>query len=220
MKVLLVEDEADLRASLEQSLREHGYAVDAVGDGEDACYYAAEEDYDAVLLDVMLPGCDGWTVLERLRTQKKTPVLVLTARGALADRIHGLDLGADDYVVKPFDLAEVHARLRAIIRRAHGEATTVLGLGRVTLDLRQRVISLDGTPVELTAREFALVEYLGLRRGAVVSRTELYDHLFAETDDSFSNLLDVHVCNVRKKLGKDFIETRRGQGYMLAGGAP
>lgn len=219
MKILLIEDEADLRGSLEQSLREHGYAVDALGDGEEACHFAAEGEYDAVLLDVMLPGCDGWTVLRRLREWKKTPVLVLTARSALADRVHGLDLGADDYVVKPFDLAEVHARLRAIIRRSHGAATTVLQLGRVTVDLRQRVVALDAQPVELTPREFALVEYLGLRRGAVVSRTELYDHLFAETDDSFSNLLDVHVCNVRKKLGKDFIETRRGHGYLLAGGS-
>ncbi len=217
MKVLLVEDEADLCVTIADSLREQGYAVDTAEDGEEGLYRALEADYDAVVLDVMLPKLDGWTVLHRLRQKKATPVLLLTARRALEDRVQGLDLGADDYLVKPFDLEEVHARLRALIRRSKGAASARLSLpSGVVLDTARREVRLDDRPVELSAREYSLIEYLALHRGEVVSRSDLYEHLFAEDDETFSNLLEVHVCNIRKKIGKDFIVTKRGLGYALA----
>lgn len=219
MKVLLVEDEDDLRATLSESLREQGYAIDASADGEEGLYRALEADYDAVVRDVLLPRLDGWEILRRLREKKSTPVLMLTARRALDDRVPGLDLGADDYLAKPFDLDEVHARLRALIRRSRGATTSRIALpGGVVLDTARRELSLDGRPVEMTAREYSFVEYMSLRRGQVVSRADLHEHLFAEDDETFSNLLDVHVCNIRKKLGKDFIQTRRGHGYTLGEG--
>jgi two-component system OmpR family response regulator len=171
--------------------------------------------YDAVVLDVMLPRLDGWEVLRRLRTTKKTPVLLLTARDRTADRVRGLDTGADDYLVKPFDLSELLARLRALIRRSASEARSVIEIGEVRIDIAARTVTRGAEPVVLTAREYALVEYLALHRGEVVTRTTLYEHLFDENDDTLSNLLDVHVSNVRKKLGHDFIATRRGHGYCI-----
>lgn len=215
MRLLVVEDEPDIRQSLEKAFRESGYAVDGAEDGEKGLFKATEWDYDAVILDVMLPGMDGWRVLERLREVKSTPVLMLTARNEVRDRVHGLDLGSDDYVVKPFDLQELLARVRAIIRRSAGRAESVLAVASVEIDTARREVRRDGAVVEITAREYALIEYLALRRGSVVTRTELYDHLFDEEDESLSNLLDVHVCNVRKKLGRQFIRTRRGHGYAI-----
>jgi two-component system OmpR family response regulator len=216
MRVLVVEDDPDLRRLLEQSLREDGYAVDAAPDGRIGLYDATTWDYDAVVLDLMLPGLDGWQLLSALRKEKQAvPVLILTARDGVPDRVRGLDGGADDYMIKPFVLAELQARLRALIRRAAGRAHPVLELGDVQVDTAGRTISRNGRPVHLTAREYGIVELLGLRRGEVVSRTDLYAHLFDENDDSFSNLLDVHVSNIRKKLGKDFIQTRRGHGYVI-----
>jgi two-component system, OmpR family, response regulator len=215
MKLLVVEDERDLRHGLTQSLREEGYAVDAAADGEEGLHFALEYDYDAILLDAMLPLLDGWGLLRKLRLKKSTPVLMLTSCRTLDDRINGLDLGADDYLTKPFDLPEVHARLRSIIRRAYGRSSARLDLGQIQLDTAAKQAYLHGQSVTLTAREYALLEYLALRQGEVVSRTELYEHLFAEEDETFSNLLDVHTCNLRRKLGKDIIQTRRGLGYVL-----
>jgi two-component system OmpR family response regulator len=215
MRLLVVEDEEDLRRGLEQALREEGYAVDAAGEGTDALFKAETWDYDAIVLDLMIPGLDGWQILERLRRKKKTPVLLLTARDGFRDRVRGLDLGADDYLVKPFDLGELLARVRALIRRSTGAAHPVLNLGAVSLNTASRTVTVDDVVIPLTAREYALVEYLATRRARVVSRTELYDHLFAEEDESCSNLLDVHVCNLRRKLGKDLIQTRRGHGYVI-----
>lgn len=217
MRMLVVEDEADLRRTLEKALREEGYAVDTAADGEDGLYKAETWTYDAVVLDVMLPVMDGWEVLERLRKSRKTPVLMLTARDSVRDRVRGLDLGSDDYLVKPFNLVELLARIRALIRRTAGggDATNVISIGDVSVDTGKKIVTHRGAPIDLTAREYALVEMLAFRRGKVVSRTELYDHLFAEEDQSFSNLLDVHVCNVRKKVGRDFIKTRRGHGYVI-----
>jgi two-component system, OmpR family, response regulator len=215
MRLLVVEDEADLRSGLEQALREEGYAVDGAADGEEGIYKAETWDYDVIVLDVMLPKLNGWEILERIRKRKKTPVLMLTARDAVRDRVHGLDLGADDYLVKPFNLTELLARVRSLIRRSANTPNPVLTLGPVAIDTAARTVALDDVPVTLTAREYALIEFLAFRRGKVVSRTELYNHLFAEEDDSLSNLLDVHVCNVRRKLGKDFIQTRRGHGYVI-----
>ena len=216
MRVLVVEDEPDLRRLLEQALREESYAVDVAADGKTGLYKAVTWDYDAVILDLMLPGMSGWDVLSRLRaTKKDVPVMILTARDGLADRVRGLDTGADDYLVKPFALAELHARLRALIRRAAGQASSRLEIGDVLIDTAARAVTRAGETVHLTAREYSLVEMLALRRSQVVTRTELYSHLFDEEDDSFSNLLDVHVSNIRKKLGKDFIQTRRGYGYVI-----
>jgi two-component system OmpR family response regulator len=204
-----------LLRSLAQALREEGYAVDTANDGEDGCFKAESYDYDAIVLDVMLPKLDGWEVLARLRKIKKTPVLMLTARDQSRDRVKGLDTGADDYVVKPFDLPELFARLRALIRRSANKSTNLIEIGKVTIDTAARNVTRADAAVELTAREYALVEFLALHRGEVVTRTMLYEHLFDESDSTLSNLLDVHVSNIRKKLGHDFIVTRRGHGYCI-----
>src|SRR6185436_9056621 len=215
MRILVVEDEPRLLRSLAKALREEGYAVDTAEAGDDGLYKAESNSYDVIVLDIMLPRLDGWEVLHRLRKQKQTPVLLLTARDASKDRVRGLDTGADDYLVKPFDLAELLARLRALIRRSAGQARSNLELGEVLIDTRGRSVTRAGQPVALTAREYSILEYLALHRGEVVTRTELYEHLFDESDDTLSNLLDVHVFRIRKKLGRDLITTRRGQGYCI-----
>ena len=174
MRILIIEDEPDLLASLAQALREEGYAVDTADNGDDGLFNAEGTDYDAIVLDVMLPGMDGWEILKRLRKIKKTPVLMLTARDQTRDRVKGLDTGADDYVVKPFDLEEVFARLRAIIRRSANKTTNVIEIGDVQIDTAARNVLLKHKPVELTAREYALVEFMALHRGEVVTRTQLY----------------------------------------------
>jgi len=215
MRILVVEDQPDLLRNLARTLREERYAVDTAADGEEGLAKAGDTDYDAIVLDVMLPKMDGWELLRRLRRSKKTPVLMLTARDAVPDRIRGLDTGADDYLTKPCDLDELLARLRALIRRSAGQARPLLEVGEVVIDPVSKTVSLAGKPVTLTAREYAIVEFLGLRRGEVISRTALYEHLMDENEDTLSNLLDVHVFNIRKKLGQDFILTRRGQGYCI-----
>ena len=216
MRILIVEDEPDLLRGLARALREEGYAVDTAEDGEDGLYKAENFAYDAIVLDVMLPFMDGFTVLRKLRRTKQTPVLMLTARVQSADRVQGIDTGADDYLAKPYDLDELLARLRALIRRAAGHAHAAHEIGEVRIDIAARRVERAGEEVTLTAREYAVVEFLALHRGQVVTRTALYEHLFDEHDDSLSNLLDVHVSNVRKKLGHDFIVTRRGHGYCIA----
>jgi len=215
MRILIVEDEPRLLRSLSKALREGGYAVDTAEAGDDGLYKAENYNYDAIVLDVMLPRLDGWELLERLRRKKQTPVLMLTARDASNDRVRGLDTGADDYLVKPFDLPELLARLRALIRRAAGQTRSTLELAEVVVDTRSRSVTRAGQPVTLTAREYAILEYLALHRGEVVTRTVLYEHLFDESDDTLSNLLDVHVFSIRKKLGHNLITTRRGQGYCI-----
>jgi two-component system, OmpR family, response regulator len=215
MRILVAEDEPRLQRSLVKALSEHGYAVDTASDGADALYKADSSDYDAVVLDIMMPVLDGWQVLERLRRRKRTPVLLLTARDTTRDRVRGLDLGADDYLVKPFDLAELLARLRALIRRTAGLASDVIQIDDVTVDMRSRTVTWGGTEIALTAREYSILEYLALHRGKVVSRTELYEHLRGEGDDTLSNVMDVHVSGIRKKLGHQLITTRRGHGYCI-----
>src|SRR5213083_1812120 len=215
MRILVVEDEPRLLRNLAKALREEGYAVDTSESGDEGLYKAESYDYDAVVLDVMLPRLDGWELLQRLRKEKQTPVLMLTARDAPKDRVRGLDGGADDYLVKLFDLPELFARLRALIRRSAGQARSALELGDVAIDTRARSVTRAGQPVTLTAREYAILEYLALHRGAVVTRTALYEHLFDESDDTLSNLVDVHVFSIRKKLRQDLITTRRGQGYCI-----
>ena len=215
MRLLVVEDEPDLRETLKRALREDGYAVDGAADGKEGLYKAEAYEYDAVVLDIMLPGLDGWQLLGKLRRTRKTPVLMLTARDNVSDRVRGLDDGADDYLVKPFDLSELLARLRAVIRRSTSQAASSIEVGDIVINTAARVVTRRAVPVVLTPLEYSLLEFLALHRGEVVTRTALYEHLYDENDDSLSNTLDVHVSNVRKKVGHNFITTRRGHGYCI-----
>ncbi|MBP7140484.1 MAG: response regulator transcription factor [Opitutaceae bacterium] len=215
MKILVVEDDPRLLRNLAEALREQGYAVDTAAEGIEGLYKAESTEYDAVILDVMLPGLDGWSILQRLRRKRRTPVLMLTARDATSDRVKGLDIGADDYLVKPFALSELYARLRAVIRRSAGQAEATLVIGDITIDLRSRTLAQNSQPVSLTPREYAILEYLAVHRGKVISRIELFEHIFDEHADAASNLVDVHVSNLRKKLGPNLIVTRRGQGFCI-----
>ncbi len=215
MRLLVIEDQPDLRGLLFAMLEDEGYAVDVAADGIDGLSQARIWPYDAIVLDLMLPGIDGWTLLDQLRETHRTPVLILSARDGLDDRVQGLDLGADDYLAKPFERQELMARLRALIRRSAGQTTSRIGIGDLIVDLRSQQVERGTEIISLTAREFSLLEYLVLHRGKVVSRLELHDHLFAEVDDPASNILEVYVSYLRKKLGASIIETRRGQGYVI-----
>jgi two-component system, OmpR family, response regulator len=215
MRLLVIEDEPDLLSAVSQSLREEGYAVDEASDGKTGLFKAAGTEYDAIVLDLMLPGMSGWDLLGQLRKTRRTPVLILTARDALGDRVKGLDAGADDYLTKPFELPELLARLRALIRRSAGQAEAVIEIGEVAINTLDRTVRRNGELISLTPREYALVELLALHRGKLVRRAMIYDHLFDEEDDSLSNLVDVHIANIRKKIGKDLIATRRGEGYEI-----
>lgn len=216
MKVLLVEDNDQLRKSVLDYLRDVGFAADAAADGEEGLYKALNWEYDAVVLDVMMPKLDGWQVLAKLREAgKRMPVLMLTARDQLQDRLRGLNGGADDYLVKPFEMDELVARIRSAIRRSGGAPNPVLTAGDIVLNTASRTATVGGQPVELTAREYALIEILVMRRDEVVSRDFLYERLFDERDDTLSNMLDVYIYKLRQKFGKDSIETRRGMGYQF-----
>ncbi|MCA9013360.1 MAG: response regulator transcription factor [Planctomycetaceae bacterium] len=215
MRVLIVEDEPDLLRTISQALREDGYAVDEASDGQEGLYKATSWEYDVIVLDLLLPKLTGWQVLEKLRETRATPVLILTARDGVDDRVKGLDSGADDYLAKPFHLKELKARLRSLIRRSNGIASSQIQIGELIVDTTAKTVTRGQTLLLLTPREFSLLELLALHRGQVVTRTRIYEHLFDETDDSLSNLVDVHVSHLRRKLGKDFITTRRGQGYIL-----
>lgn len=215
MRVLVVEDEVDLARALRRALEEEGLAVDVAHDGESGLYQAESVDYDAILLDLMLPRLDGWEVLKRLRKKKSTPVLVLTARDAVVDKVKGLNTGADDYLTKPFELTELIARVRALVRRSAGKPSPVVKVGDLEVDTAARTVKKGGKGVELTPKEYALAELLVLRRGELVTRTAIYEHIYDDSDDSLSNVVDVYVSNLRRKLGKDFVETRRGEGYIV-----
>jgi two-component system OmpR family response regulator len=217
MRLLVIEDEHDLLRVIQQSLEEEGFAVDTALDGEVGLSKAKSWDYDAIILDLMLPRLDGFGVLRELRRTKRTPVLLLTARDATADKIKGFDTGADDYVTKPFEIDELTARVRALIRRSANQPSPVVKLGDIEIDTAARTVKRDRQPVPLTAKEYALVELLVLNRGKLVTRTMIYDHIYDENDDTFSNVVDVYVANLRRKLGKDFVETRRGMGYIVGG---
>ena len=203
MRILVVECEPRLQQSLAKALREENYAVDTADNGEEALYKAESSEYNVIILDVMMPGIDGWQVLDRLRQRKRTPVLMLTARDATPDRVRGLDLGADDYLVKPFDLSELLARLRSLIRRTAGHAAPVLHLDDIAIDTRSRTVTVAGKSVSMTAREYRILECLALHRGNVVSRTELYEHLVDENDDTLSNLLDVPSSQFARSFAPD-----------------
>jgi len=217
MRVLVVEDDVDISRQLVTVLTDAGYAVDAAADGEEGHFLGETEPYDAILLDLGLPALDGVTVLERWRRAGiKTPVLILTARDRWSDKVAGFDAGADDYVAKPFYVEEVLARLRALVRRAAGHATSDLECGPLRLDTRAARVSIDGNPVKLTALEYRLLAYLMMHKGRVVSRTELVEHLYDQDFDRDSNTIEVFVGRVRKKLGVNLIQTVRGLGYCLA----
>lgn len=215
MRVLVVEDEPDLLSTIAQVLREDGYAVDEASDGEEGLYKAKSWDYDAIVLDLLMPRLTGWQLLEQLRQTHKTPVLILTARDGVDDRVRGLDGGADDYLAKPFHVIELTARLRALIRRSVGLASSRIEMADLVVDTQSKTVTRGDIVLPLTPTEFALLELLAMNSGKVVTRTQIYEHLFDETEDTLSNLVDVHVSNLRRKLGKDLISTRRGQGYLL-----
>lgn len=217
MRVLLVEDEDSLREQLAQHLQSHGFAVDAAADGEEGLYYGREFQYDAAVVDLGLPKIDGLELIKRLRAERRTfPVLVLTARGHWQDKVHGLEAGADDYVAKPFQMEELLARLNALIRRTAGYASPVLSQGELQLDTAKKEVRVAGNPVELTAYEYKVLEYLMLNPDRVVSKTELTDHLYDQDFDRDSNVIEVFVGRLRKKINPvDTIRTVRGQGYRF-----
>jgi two-component system OmpR family response regulator len=216
MRILVAEDEADLGRTLRKTLVEDGYAVDWTTNGTAALEKATAVPYDTILLDVMLPGQDGLSVLSTLRARGvRTPVLVLTARDGIDDKVRGLDVGADDYMTKPFALTELLARVRALIRRASPEPVNELVAGPLVVDTRARVVRQDGAVIDLTAREYAILELLARHKGAVVTRSAIYDHVYDEHEDTLSNVVDVFVAALRRKLGPGVIRTRRGHGYMI-----
>ena len=219
MRTLVVEDDVSLQRLLQRGLREGGFTVDLADDGESGLHLASTEAFDAIVLDLMLPKLSGRELLRKLRQRgRDTPVLILSARDAAADRIDGLDTGADDYLTKPFLVAELNARLRALIRRSHRVATTTIEIGDLSIDLAARHVTRGGVKIPLRAREFAILELLALRRGQVVSRTDIQDHVWGHDNDTLSNVVDVHVCRLRNMLergGPALIQTRRGQGYVM-----
>ncbi len=216
MRILLVEDDATLRAQLRTALVEAAYVVDEADNGRDAHFLGDTEPFDAVVLDLGLPQLDGLSVLRRWRDAGRSmPVLILTARDAWNEKVGGIDAGADDYLSKPFHMEELLARLRALIRRASGQASPVLRCGPVTLDTRSGRVTVDGQPVALTGHEYKVLDYLMHRPGTVVSRTELTEHIYAQDHDRDSNTIEVFVGRLRKKLSTDLIETVRGLGYRL-----
>ena len=222
MKILVAEDEPALSRQIAAALTDAGYAVDRATDGRRADFLGLTEQYDAVILDLGLPKVDGLTILRHWRESGlAVPVLVLTARDSWHEKVLGIDGGADDYVAKPFRMEEVLARLRALLRRAGGQATPEIRCGSVTLDPRGAKVTRNGSPVRLTAHEFRVLSYLMHQRGRVVSQTELTEHIYAQSADRDSNTVEVFIARLRRKLGASFIETVRGLGYRIGetGGA-
>ena len=221
MRVLLVEDEDRIAADVAAALTAAGFTVEREADGEEAWFRGDTEEFDAVVLDLGLPGMDGLAVLKRWRDAgRRFPVLVLTARGRWAERVEGIDAGADDYLPKPFQMEELIARLRALVRRAAGQASSILVNGTVRLDTRRMEVTVNGVPVSLSPQEYRLLSYLMHHSGRVVSQLELTEHLYAQDFERESNAIEVMVGRVRRKLGVDLIETRRGFGYMVPEAAP
>lgn len=217
MRLLVVEDDPDLAEQLGDALRDAGYVVDLTGDGEDAEFLGETEPYDAVVLDLGLPGVDGMTILRRWREAGRTmPVLILTARDRWSDKVAGFDAGADDYLAKPFRIEELVARLRAIIRRAGGHASPVIQCGPLRIDTRSSRVTVDDVLVKLTGQEYRLLAYLAHNIGKVVSRTELTEHLYDQDFDLDSNTIEVFVGRLRRKLKIDVIATVRGLGYRMS----
>ncbi|CAN5754928.1 response regulator transcription factor [soil metagenome] len=217
MRALVVEDYPPIRDAVRDGLVEAGYAVDVAGNGEEGLWFAEQNAYDVVILDVMLPKLDGHEVLRRLRRRgSKVAVLLLTAKDTVADRVTGLDLGADDYLVKPFAFAELLARVRALVRRRYDTKDPTIRIADLEIDTAARAVRRGPMPIVLSAREYGLLEYLALRAGQLVTRTEIWEHVYDFHSDAQSNVVDVYVGYLRKKLGlPQLIHTRRGQGYVL-----
>jgi DNA-binding response OmpR family regulator len=222
MRLLIVEDYRPLREPLTKGLQEAGFAVDATGDGEEGLWYALGNDYDVIILDLMLPGRDGLSILKKLRAEgRQNHVLILTAKDTVDDRIAGLDLGADDYMVKPFAFQELLARVRALVRRSYRTKNPLLEVQDLRIDLTLQRVWRGGVEIGLTAREYALLEYLAMRAGQVVSRADIWEHVYEFNSSASSNVVDVYVGYLRKKIerpdGPSLISTIRGRGYMLGG---
>jgi len=220
MRLLLVEDYKPLQKSLSQGLQEAGFAVDATGDGREGLWYATGNDYDVIILDIMLPGLDGLSILQKLRSAgKQTHILLLTAKDSVNDRVKGLNLGADDYLVKPFAFEELLARIRAIIRRNYKDKNPVIHIGPVQIDTAAQRVWCGQNEISFTPREYALLEYLALRTGQVVSRTDIWDHVYDFHSSATSNVVDVYIGYLRKKMevpgNTSLIHTIRGRGYLL-----
>jgi two-component system, OmpR family, response regulator len=217
MRLLVVEDDPDLNRQLVSALQDAGYVVDKAMDGEEGHYLGETEPYDGVILDLGLPVLDGVSVLEKWRRAgKKMPVLILTARDRWSDKVAGFDAGADDYVAKPFHMEEVLARVRALLRRSAGHATSDISCGPLVLDTKSARVTVNGTAVKLTSLEFRLLAYLMHHKGKVVSRTELVEHLYDQDFDRDSNTIEVFVGRLRKKLGANVLHTIRGMGYCVS----
>ncbi|MFT7464273.1 MAG: DNA-binding response OmpR family regulator [Pseudohongiellaceae bacterium] len=224
MRILVVEDYAPLRNAVVQALREEGWSVDEAADGNEGAFVALNGSYDLLVLDIMLPGMDGLKILDRLRAHgSDTHVLLLTARDTVDDRVSGLDHGADDYLVKPFAMTELLARVRALLRRKYSKKNPLLTVAHLSIDTADHTVRAAGEAVELTAREYALLEYLALRQGEVISRTEIWEHLYDDRSSASSNVVDVYIGYLRKKLTRNNqpcpIQTRRGEGYILVADA-
>ena len=216
MKILLVEDDARIAGEVMLALQGAGYIVDAVVDGEDAWFRGDTEEYDAVVLDLGLPRMDGLSILKKWRANdRRFPILILSARGSWSERVEGIDSGADEYLPKPFHMAELLARLRAIIRRSAGNATTTLSIGALTLDPRQMRVTQDGQPINLSPQEYRLLSYLMHHAGRVVTQIELTEHLYAQDFERDSNAIEVHIHHLRRKLQPELIQTLRGVGYTV-----
>lgn len=220
MKILVVEDDKRLAALIKRGLEEHAFVVDLCHDGEEGLYQTEISPYDAAVLDVMMPKMDGFTMLRKLREQgNEVPVIMLTARGEVESRINGLNSGADDYLAKPFDFAELVARLTAVIRRSKGQPASMLHIADLSLDLNAKSVARGGVDISLSAKEYAILEYLALNRNRVISRTELSEHVYDMNFDLDSNIIDVYINRLRKKIdkghGMPLIQTKRGEGYMV-----
>jgi DNA-binding response OmpR family regulator len=220
MRILLVEDYLPLQKSLVKGLREADFAVDVTGDGEEGLWYAKSNEYDVIILDIMLPGLDGLSILKQLRNSgNKTHILILTAKDTLDDKVKGLNFGADDYLVKPFAFEELLARLRALTRRNYQQKRTCITIEDIKIDLNKQQVYRGNRPVILTPREYALLEYLAMRAGEIVTRTDMWEHVYDFNSSATSNVVDVYIGYLRKKLEKQgktaLIHTIRGRGYML-----
>lgn len=220
MKILVVEDEKDLNSVITRHLKKNNFSVDSVFDGEEALNFSEYENYDLVILDIMMPKLNGYEVIKKLRTkQNETPVLMLTAKDNIEDKVKGLDLGADDYLVKPFDFNELLARIRAIIRRKYGNSSNQLSIDDLVLNISKKTVTRDGISIELTGKEYEILEYLMQNKGHILSREQIREHVWDFDYDGESNVIDVLIKNIRRKIdkldSKSLITTKRGLGYVI-----